>query len=84
MYTDHHIHRKGMDWVVYFEGQQSFSTISTKCYEGAEKPEIKKVLRTVGEEAVNTGGEVLIDSLRGNGIEKMIDTRINTAKKTYC
>ena len=45
------------------------------------KPAVKKVLKTVGEEAVNTGGEVLIDSLRGNDVEKTLDTRINLAKK---
>ena len=58
-----------------------FRPIARNVVKVFSKPAVKKVLKTVGEEAVNTGGEVLIDSLRGNDVEKTLDTRINLAKK---
>ena len=58
-----------------------FRPVARNVVKVSSKPEVKKVLKTVGEEAVNTGGEVLIDSLRGNDVEKTLDTRINLAKK---
>ena len=35
----------------------------------------------MGKETLNTGGELLIDSLQGNDIESKLDSRINLAKK---
>ena len=81
VYTDRLIHRKGMDWVVYFAVWQFFRPLARNVVKVFSKPGVKKVLKTVGEEAVNAGGEVLIDSLRGNDVEKTLDTRINLAKK---
>ena len=81
MYIDHLTRKKVTDWEGYFGGYKIFQTNSTKRGEIFSKPAVKKVLKTVGEEAVNTGGEVLIDSLRGNDVEKTLDTRINLAKK---
>ena len=45
------------------------------------RPEVRNVLKTVGKETLNTGGELLIDSLQGNDIESKLDSRINLAKK---
>ena len=45
------------------------------------RPEVRNVLKTVGKETLNTGGELLIDSLKGNNIESKLDSRINFAKK---
>ena len=46
-----------------------------------KQPAVKKVLKTVGKETLNTGSELLIDSLKGNDIESKMDQRIKTAKQ---
>ena len=58
-----------------------FRPIARNVVKVFSKPAVKKVLKTVREEAITTEGEVLIDSLRGNDVEKTLDTRINLAKK---
>ena len=45
------------------------------------RPEVRNVLKTMGKETLNTGGELLIDSFKGNDIESKLDSRINLAKK---
>ena len=45
------------------------------------RPDVRNVLKTVGKETLNTGGELLINSLKGNDIESKLDSRINLAKK---
>ena len=45
------------------------------------RPEVRNVLKTMGKETLNTGSELLIDSLKGNDIESKLDSRINLAKK---
>ena len=47
-----------------------FRPIARNVVKVFSKPAVKRVLKTVGEQAVNSGGEVLIDSLRGNDAEK--------------
>ena len=44
-------------------------------------PVVKKVLKTVGKETLDTGSELLIDSLRGNDIDSKLDQRIKKAKQ---
>ena len=53
-----------------------FRPIARNVVKVFSKPEVKRALKTVGEEAVNTGGDVLIDSLRGNDVEKTLDRRM--------
>ena len=45
------------------------------------KPEVQKVLKTIGKESAGAGGELLLDSLRGNNIEPKLNNRINVAKQ---
>ena len=45
------------------------------------KPEVKRVLKTIGKETLNTGSELVLDSIQGNDIQSTLDKRINIAKK---
>ena len=49
---------------------KNFRSIARNVMKVFSKPAVKKGLKTEDEEAVDTGGEVLIDSLRGNDVEK--------------
>ena len=46
------------------------------------RPEVKNVLKTVGKETLDTGSELLINSIKGeNNIESRLDKRIKIAKQ---
>ena len=45
------------------------------------KPEVKRVLITVGKETLHGGSKVLLDSLRGNDIKSTLNKRISKAKQ---
>ena len=45
------------------------------------KPEVKRVLKTVGKETLHGGSKVLLDSLRGNDIKSTLNKRISKAKQ---
>lgn len=42
---------------------------------------MRKVLKTVGKETVDTGKGLLMDKLQGKDLKSMIDKRINIAKR---
>ena len=45
------------------------------------KPEVKRVLKTVGKETLHGGSKVLLDSLQGNDIKSVLNKRISKAKQ---
>ena len=58
-----------------------FRPIAKNIIKSINTPGVKNVLKTVGKETLNTGSELLIDSLKGNDIESKLEQRIQKAKK---
>ena len=58
-----------------------FRPIARNVVKILNKPEVKKVLKTVGKETINTGSELLIDKLQGKHLKSRLDKRIDIAKK---
>ena len=58
-----------------------FRPIARNITRTMNSPKVKNVLKTVGKETINTGSELLIDSIKGNDIESKLDKRIKTAKQ---
>lgn len=58
-----------------------FAPLARKVVTTLNRPEVKRVLKTIGKESVNTGSELLVDSIRGNDIQATLNKRIGIAKK---
>ena len=58
-----------------------FRPIARNVTKVINQPEVQKVLKTIGKESASVGGELLIDSLRGNNIEPKLNSRIKVAKQ---
>ena len=58
-----------------------FTPLARKVVTSLNKPEVKIVLQTLGNETVSMGSEVLPDSLGWNDIQATLDRRINKATK---
>ena len=56
--------------------------IARKAVKIANTPAVRNVLKTVGKETLDTGGELLLGSLKGDDdLQSKLKERINTAKK---
>ena len=58
-----------------------FRPIARNVTKVINQPEVQKVLKTIGKESASAGGELLLDSLRGNNIESKLNNRIKVAKR---
>jgi len=58
-----------------------FMPLARRVVTTLNKPEVKRVLKTIGKETLNTGSELMLDSIQGNDIQSTLDKRINIAKK---
>ena len=58
-----------------------FSPLARNVVRAANNPEVKNILKTVGEEAMDTGKELLINSLRGRTSQSQMKEKINKSKK---
>ena len=58
-----------------------FMPLARRVVTTLNKPEAKRVLKTIGKEALNTGSELVLDSIHGNDIQSTLNKRIGTAKK---
>lgn len=58
-----------------------FRPVARNVVKVLSKPEVRKVLKTVGKETVDTGKGLLMDKLQGKDLKSMIDKRINIAKR---
>ena len=57
-----------------------FMPLARRVVTTLNKPEVKRVLKTIGKETLNTGSELVLDSIQGNDIQSILDQRINIAK----
>ena len=63
-----------------FRGIRNFFTpLARKVVTTLNKPEVQRVLKTIGKESVNAGSELLVDSIQGNDIRATLDKRIGIA-----
>jgi len=58
-----------------------FRPVARNVVKMVNKPAVRKVLRTVGKEALNSGSELLLDSLQGNTEKSKLQEKISQAKK---
>ncbi len=58
-----------------------FMPLARRVVTTLNKPEVKRVLTTIGKETLNTGSELMRDSIQGKDIQSTLDNRINIAKK---
>ena len=58
-----------------------FRPVAKNVVKVLSRPEVRKVLKTVGKETVDTGKGLLMDKLQGKDLKSMIDKRINIAKR---
>ena len=58
-----------------------FMPLARRVVTTLNKPEVKRVLKTIGKETLNTGSELVLDSIQGNDIQSTLNKRISTAKK---
>ena len=74
--------QKGYGLGGIFRGIRNFfMPLARRVVTTLNKPEVKRVLKTVGKETLNTGSELLLDSIQGNDIQSTLNKRINIAKK---
>ena len=62
--------------------RKNFMPLARRVVTTLNKPEVKRVLKTIGKETLNTGSELMLDSIQGNDIQSTLDKRINIAKQT--
>jgi len=58
-----------------------FSPIARKIATVARQPEVRKVLKTLGKSAADTGSELLISKLKGESIQPKLKEKIASSKK---
>ena len=58
-----------------------FRPIARNLSNTIRRPEVQRVLKTIGKETLDTGSELLLDTIKGNDIEMKLDKRINLAKQ---
>ncbi len=58
-----------------------FRPIARNIRKTIDRPEVRNVLKTMGKETLNTGGELLIDSIKGKDVKPTLDKRIKIAKQ---
>lgn len=58
-----------------------FSPLARNIVRVANNREVKNILKTVGEEAMDTGKELLINSLRGENSQPQMKEKINKSKQ---
>ena len=46
-----------------------FMPLARRVVTTLNKPEVKRVLKTIGKETLNTGSELVLDSIQGNDIQ---------------
>ena len=57
-----------------------FRPVARNVVKVLNKPGVKKVLKTMGRETMDTGSELLLDSLRGSDVQSRLNDRVNVAK----
>ena len=60
-----------------------FMPLARRVVTTLNRPEVKRMLKTIGKETLNTGSELVLDSIQGNDIQSTLDNRINIAKKRF-
>ena len=58
-----------------------FMPLARRVVTTLNKPEVKRLPKTIGEETLNTGSKLVLESIQGNDIQSTLDQRINIAKK---
>ena len=58
-----------------------FMPLARRVVTTLNKPEVKRVLKPIGKETLNTGSVLVLDSIQSNDIQSTLDKRINIAKK---
>ena len=58
-----------------------FIPISSKSTAVARQPEVRKVLKTLGKSAADTGSELLISKLKGESMQPKLKEKIASSKK---
>ena len=58
-----------------------FSPIARKIATVARQPEVRKVLKTLGKSAADTGSELLISKLKGESVQPKLKEKIASSKK---
>ena len=58
-----------------------FMPLTRRVVTTLNKPEVKRVLKTIGKETLNTGSELVLDLIQRNDIQSTLDKRINIPKK---
>ncbi len=58
-----------------------FRPIARNIRRTIDRPEVKNVLKTMGKETIDAGGELLLDSIKGKDVRPTLDKRIKIAKQ---
>ena len=58
-----------------------FSPLARNIVRVANNREVKNILKTVGEEAMDTGKELLINKLRGENLQPQMKEKLNKSKQ---
>ena len=68
-------------WGIFRSVAKIFRPIVRNITKVVNKPEVRKILKNVGKSAVNTGSELLIDSLRGKDVKAKLKRKIDLGKQ---